>query len=242
MGRAKKIIEHALQKHPSLFAIASKIYYTINPSFQTLSPGAPEAIYQAFRMAKAMNPSRLGDYYEFGLFRGYTLWAAHEACKKLCLTRTHLYGFDSFQGLPPVEGIDRANAGFFASQFACSQASVVHNLTKRGVDWSQISLIEGFFHESLTEELKKKYPFQRVAVAFIDCDLYSSTKDVLSWLTSLVAENSVLLFDDWYSFGDNPALGQQKAFGEFLAKNPCYVAEPCMEFEDHGKAFILRMI
>jgi O-methyltransferase len=241
MGRAKKIIERALKKYPPLFATASKLYYAINSSFHTLSPGAPEAIYQALRIAKELNPSSLGDYYEFGLFRGYTLWAAHEACRKLGMIQTHLYGFDSFKGLPQVEGIDQANAGFFESQFACSKAVVVNNLTRHGVDWSRISLIEGFFHESLTGELKQKYPFKRVAVAFIDCDLYSSTKDVLSWLTSLVAEHSVLLFDDWYSFGASPEFGQQKAFREFLEKNPHYVAEPFIEFEDHGKSFILRM-
>lgn len=241
MARAKKIIEQVLKKYPPLFATVSKFYYAINSSFQTLSPGAPEAIYQAFRMAKELNPSRSGDYYEFGLFRGYTLWVAHEACRKLGMTQTHLYGFDSFKGLPPVDGIDQANAGFFESQFACPKAVVVTNLTRGRVDWSRISLIEGFFHESLTTELKKKHPFKRVAVAFIDCDLYSSTKDVLSWLTSLVAENSVLLFDDWYTFGTGPELGQQKAFREFLEKNPQYVAEPFVEFEDYGKSFILRM-
>jgi hypothetical protein len=238
--KTKAVIEQVLKHYPRLFAAGSKIYHSINSSFQTLSPGAPDAIYQSLKTANELNAGASGDYYEFGLFRGYTLWAAHEACKKLGMQETHLYGFDSFKGLPPVLGIDRTHAGFFESQFTCPKAVVIDNLTRRGVDWRRISLIEGFFHDSLTEELKHKYPFKTVAVAFIDCDLYSSTREVLNWLTSLLAENSILLFDDWYSCGASPKLGQPKAFREFLESNSNYSAEPIAEFEDHGKSFILR--
>ncbi len=236
----KKRIANALRGHPRLFAFFSKVYYQLDRSFRTLSPGAPDAIHRALARRREELVGEEGDYYEFGVFRGFTFLSAQRACGELGLERIRLYGFDSFDGLPEVEGIDRTNNQFFEGQFACSKDEVVRNLTEHGIDWSRATLIEGFFSDSLTEGLKEELPLREVGVAFIDCDLYSSTVEVLAWLESLLADGSILLFDDWYSFGVSPDLGQQKAFAEFLESHGEWVAEPFIEFEDHGKGFVLH--
>lgn len=228
-----------LQKNPRMFVLASKIYYELDRSFTTLSPGAPDAIRRALLKSRDEFVGDEGDYYEFGLFRGYTFWYAQQVCRELGMTATRFYGFDSFQGLPEVEGIDQANHQFFKGQFACSLEEVTRNLTKHGVDWSRTKLIEGFFSETLTEENKSRYPFRKINVAFIDCDLYSSTCEVLDWLGGLLSDGSILLFDDWFAFGSDGELGQPRAFGVFLEKNPRLRAEPFVEFADNGKGFIL---
>lgn len=240
MIKTKTAVERILRPYPLLFSWGSRLYYKLNRSFQTLSPGAPDAIFRALQVSKELNDGNVGDYYEFGLFRGYTYVATQDACRKLNITTTNFYGFDSFLGLPNVEGIDRANGQFFNGQFACRKEDVVTYLTSHGIDWSRSVLIEGFFKDSLSEDLKKKYPFKHVGVSFIDCDLYSSTCDVLTWLKDLVQENSILLFDDWYTFGRDPELGQPKAFTEFLAANPSLRAESFLEWDDHGRGFIIH--
>lgn len=191
-------------------------------------------------MVKERNCHNPGDYYEFGLFGGYTFWVAQQACHELRIMDTNFYGFDSFRGLPPIKGVDKTHNLFFEGQFSCSQKQLIKNLNKKGIDWSRTELIEGFFNESLTEDLKTRFPFKPVALAFVDCDLYSSTKDVLDWLNSLLRNGSILMFDDWRTFGDNPQLGQQRAFGEFLSKNPGVTVEPLWKFEKHGQAFMVR--
>jgi hypothetical protein len=236
----KKGVESALRGHPRLYAAFSKAYHKIHRSFRTLSPGAPDAIRRAFERSRQGLVGEDGDYYEFGVFRGFTFLSAQRSCDELGLAQVHFYGFDSFEGLPEVEGIDQTNNQFFEGQFACSKDEVVRNLTEHGIDWSRATLIEGFFSDSLTEEAKEQHPFRKAAVAFIDCDLYSSTVEVLDWLESILTDGSILLFDDWYSFGESPDLGQQKAFAEFVESHDEYVVEPFVEFEDHGKGFILR--
>jgi hypothetical protein len=236
----KKHVEAALRKHPRLFALASRAYYRLDRSFRSLSPGAPDAIRQALVETKEHLVGEDGDYYEFGLFRGYTFWFAQNACRELGIAKMHFYGFDSFGGLPPIEGVDLTNNQFFEGQFESSEEEVVRNLSKRGVDWSRTTLVEGFFSDSLTEELKRRHAFRQVSIAFIDCDLYSSTREVLVWLNGLLTDGSIILFDDWYSFGPSPELGQQRAFREFMRAHPEYVAEPLLEFADHGKGFVLR--
>lgn len=236
----KHYMERLLRRYPPAFRTASRAYYALNRGFSTLSPGAPGAIFQALQQASRQKGIDVGDYYEFGVFRGYTLWSAYQACRRLGLGATRFYGFDSFQGLPAPEETEETGGQFFAGQFACSKAEVTRHLTQRGIDWTRVELIEGFFDKTLTATLKGQRPFRPVAVALIDCDLYSSTRDVLAWLASLIQDESILLLDDWRAL-DDPSLGQQRAFGEFLAEHPKFRAEPFMTFEDHGTGFTVRL-
>ena len=238
--RLKKAVEYVLRDYPPLFRLASKLYHRSDNSFKTLSPGLPQALETAFQKAIELNPGQAGDYYEFGLYRGYALWKAQQICSQLGLRDTCFYGFDSFAGLPAVDGIDKSGNHFFEGQFACSQQEVVRHLDTHGVDWSKTVLVKGYFDKSLTRKLRRQYPFKKVAVALIDCDLYSSTRDVLAWSRDLFADGSILLFDDWYSYGDDPALGQQKALFEFLDANRDFDVEFLIDFLYHGKAFILH--
>lgn len=235
--RPKKLIEHALRRTPPLYRLASKIYHRMNGSFRTLSPGAPGAIHRAFELMR--EHGEVGDYYEFGVFRGYTFLSAQKSCDALGLTGTRFWGFDSFQGLPPVEGVDRAEGEFFQGQFACGKDEVVANLSQHGMDWSRAELIPGFFSDSLTPELKRRLPLRPASVVVLDCDLYSSTQEALDWMADLLAPRAVLLFDDWHSFGGAPDRGQPLAFREFLERHPRFRAEEGWEFTNNGKTFLL---
>lgn len=236
----KKRIEHVLRPYPAVYRWASKVYHTLNRSPAPLSSGAPAALSHAWGLATKQAAGDGGDYYEFGVYRGGTFAAAQQACRDLGIGTTHFYGFDSFQGLPPVEGIDETDGLFYEGQFSASKEAAVQNLSRQGIDWDRTTLIEGFFSESLTEATKRAHPFRRVGVALIDCDLYSSTQEVLNWLESYLVDGSILLFDDWESFGEDADLGQRRAFAEFLTENPDLGADELFSFEPYGKAFVLR--
>lgn len=238
-GVVKRRIARVLQISPVLFRISSKIYHRFDPSFRSVSEGASDALWQAFAHSLAGPIGDRGDYYEFGLFRGYTFWYAQQVCRELGLHRTRFYGFDSFAGLPQPRGIDRTGNRFYRGQFAASENEVIAHLRRQGVDWSRTVLIPGFFGESLTDELKQRYPFRPVNVALIDCDLYESTCQVLAWLESLLEDGSILLFDDWRSF-ESEELGQARALREFLRTRPGFEAEPLMRFPAHGQGFVLH--
>jgi O-methyltransferase len=238
--RPKKLIEMALRRTPPLYRLASKVYHRMNPSFRTLSPGAPGAIRRAFELVRDRSPEGLvGDYYEFGLFRGFTFLSAQRSCDELGLAATRFWGFDSFQGLPAVEGIDKAEGEFFEGQFACGKREVIDNLSRHGMDWSRAELIEGFFSDSLTKELKRRLPFRPAGVVVLDCDLYSSTQEALVWMSDLLGATTVLLFDDWQSFGGAEDRGQPLAFRELLAEHPELRAEEGWDFADNGRTFVV---
>lgn len=241
LGKLKATVGRVLKRSPRAYAAASRLLYRMDRSFRTLSPGTPEAIEAAWQASQRMHGDAVGDYYEFGVFRGFTLWRAEQSARRLGISRPHFWGFDSFRGLPQVSGTDAEDGIFFEGQFACSREEVLQHLGKNGADLSRITLIEGFFGESLTPQLKQTSDFRPVGVALIDCDLYSSTKEVLGWLEELLQDHSIVLFDDWKSFGEKDDRGQPLAFQEFL-QGGRWRAVPFMDFGDHGRGFVMERL
>ena len=160
--RFKSTIESILRFCPPLYRFGSRFYHRMNPEFKTLSPGAPQAIKNAFDLIKTdPDASQFeGDYYEFGLFRGGTFLATSQILKGNGQNAVHLYGFDSFEGLPAAEDVDTIDTRFFEGQFACSREEVVKNLEQHGMDMARATLIEGYYEDSLTPQLHDQYPFK----------------------------------------------------------------------------------
>ena len=228
-----------LKRSPRALATASRLLYSVDRRFRTLSPATPDAIHSAWVAARKLQGAAIGDYYEFGVFRGYTLLRSQQSARRLAIRDARFWGFDSFQGLPAVSGKDAEDGLFFEGQFSCSLEEVKKQLAAHGADMDRITLIEGYFSDSLTPRLRESHEFRPVGVALIDCDLYSSTREALEWLAGLLQENSILLFDDWKSFGEQPDRGQPLAFREMLAMER-WRSTPFMDFGRHGRAFILR--
>ena len=130
--RIKTIIEKALRRCPPAFRFGSLVYHTVNRSFRSASIEAPRAIERAMELAKDIRGETPGDYYEFGLFRGYTFLTAYQAAEGLGLNEMRFHGFDSFEGLPRLEADEGVDGRFFEGQFACSLEEVRDNLTSRG--------------------------------------------------------------------------------------------------------------
>ncbi len=209
-------------------------------AFFPLSNGGSTAIDVSLKQLKAHGT--VGDYYEFGLFRGFTLWHAQQAADRAEIATMRFFGFDSFQGLPKIEGNDRKAGIFISGDYRCTKDWVEKALTKHGFDWSRGALIEGFFDDSLTPALKAEHSMARAALVMVDCDLYQSTVPVLSFLADLLQDGTILLFDDWYCFGEDEGQGEPRAFREFLQDHPEWNAERFITFPTYGQAFIMERV
>lgn len=85
---------------------------------------------------------------------------------------------------------------------------------------ADVRIVPGFYDETLTADTKEQLSLQRAAIILIDCDLYESTVPVLEFITDLVDQGTILIFDDWYRFKGDPNKGEQRACNEWLQKNP----------------------
>lgn len=182
-----------------------------------------------------------GDYLEFGLAWGNSFVTAYHCAQYHNLTGMKFYGFDSFEGLPEISGVDaKGFREFEKGQFSYGAEVVKKYVKKKGMDLSKVELVPGFYDKSLNAETKKKLPLKKAAVVMIDCDLYESTVPVLDFITGYIQEGTVIIFDDWYSYRSDPNRGEQRAFREWLEKNPSLVAVEYQKYSMGGNSFIIR--
>jgi len=78
------------------------------------------AIVRAFNYQKNNNGPLSGHgYYEFGLFKGFSLWFAERISHDYVGSDFHSYGFDSFEGLPDTK-VDKLDLFWSKGEYAAS--------------------------------------------------------------------------------------------------------------------------
>jgi predicted O-methyltransferase YrrM len=180
-----------------------------------------------------------GDYLEFGVAYGSSMACMHEAQIQAGVSDMRLFGFDSFEGLPPEADHEEAH-GWFSGQIQSTQAFARKLLTRRGVDWSRTALIKGWFRDTLTEELRQEYDINHASVIMIDSDLYSSAVEVLAFCKPLMGRHTIILFDEWNAYGlASRNEGEKRAFDEFLARYPQFATEPLPSYNDNSAVFLV---
>ena len=158
----------------------------------------------------------LGNFYEFGTFKGSSLILMGNL-KRLYtinfpeLKNFELYSFDSFEGLPKNRN-DHKDSVWTEGEFFGSLEEVKRNIESYAL---HAEYIQGFYEDSLTKELAKKMSKYPPSIIHIDVDLYSSTLTVLKWLDNFALPMSIYIFDDIWAVGNHPDLGEQKAIHEY---------------------------
>jgi O-methyltransferase len=159
-----------------------------------------------------------GDIVECGVGAGKTLYmlAALTAHGK---NKRHLWGFDSFEGLPPPTPEDEPGSApqkIRGGMYAHSENEVRARLISYGVTNAQLkrrfTFVKGFFPETFP-----RYPGGPIALLHIDVDLYQSNRDCLEWFEPLVVPGGVIAFDEYR----NPAwVGATLAIDQYFGGSP----------------------
>ena len=221
--------------------LAHRLYYDHVHGFNAATRSTLEGLNLAFAKAADLDTLDKGDYYEFGLFKGFSFYWAYQTAADHDAKSLRFFGFDSFAGLPEVvDGPDATEDDFYQGQYSCSYELVRSQLDNRGIDWSRAVLVKGYYSESLTDNLREQHAMGPVVIALIDCDLYASTVDVLRFLGPLIGDRSILIFDDWNCYRRNDDKGQRRAFNEFLSGRPDTRAEPIFKYGTWGQGFLIR--
>lgn len=182
-----------------------------------------------------------GDYLEFGVWKGGTFTSAFHFARRYNLDAMRFYAFDSFEGLPEIKGLDAEGfKQFDKGQFLCSEKQFRSNIAGNGVDLDRVETVVGWFDKVLNNTTKGKLPLQKAAVIWIDCDLYESTVPILDFIVDYIQDGTIIIFDDWFCFKGNPNRGEQRAFREWLARNPQITASEFYKFGWGGDSFIIH--
>jgi hypothetical protein len=185
----------------------------------------------------------LGDYLEFGVYNGTSLTCVYRELRAFGLDSVRMFGFDSFQGLPPdahLEDEGRWRPGSCCSTLEFTTAV----LETEGVDLSRVTLIPGWFSETLNDGTIRRNEIKQASIIMIDCDLYSSAKEALTFCGPLIADHALVIFDEWspHRLEDNEDVGERRAFTEFLEEWGCFKAEPFGSYTRRAQAFLVSRI
>jgi hypothetical protein len=134
-----------------------------------------------------------------------------------------LHLFDSFKGLPrPDDPVDLQSPYVVSGRwkegtFTALTRDELLAMCSAAYEGSHIRIAAGWFSETLPAIPAGA----KFAMLHLDCDLYSSTVEVLDHLFghAHVAEGAILFFDDWNSNRSSPKLGQRKAWREMVEKH-----------------------
>ena len=184
-----------------------------------------------------------GHYLEFGVGAGRSAVAAIRAHRRYNpegIERFFL--FDSFQGLPKLEGPDAGGRVFEQGQFAYSEADVRAKLDLHGVwDERRVHLVPGFFEQSLPAFDLARLGGLPATVVHVDVDLYESTRTVLDFVFPHLRQGSIILFDDWNCFDASWRHGERAATREWITANRGVNLESYARYGFHGEAFLVHL-
>ncbi|MCX6790673.1 MAG: hypothetical protein NTV62_00565, partial [Candidatus Gribaldobacteria bacterium] len=175
-----------------------------------------------------------GYYFEFGSFGGNTMRKALDNFRWL-FDFTYV-AFDSFEGLPEIQSIDKQKI-WVKGKLMVAEQEFAQKMLHYGLPEDKFFTVKGFYDQSLTDELKQKLLPKKAAVIYIDCDLYASTIPVLEFIKDFLQKGTIIVIDDWNCFYGDPEKGERLAFRQFCEKYPNLRFEEFVQTNE-GKAFI----
>src|SRR5512139_2115800 len=158
-----------------------------------------------------------GDYAEFGSHGGRTFTLAYQESRKRSFN-CKLWAFDSFCGLPPQSLPEDQHPVWIEGTMKTSLEEFGALCRKNRIPESEYCTIAGFYEDTLSnvEPRAPRFPVD-ISLAYIDCDLYSSTRTVLKFLSGRLKHGMIVAFDDYFCYSRTALSGERKALIEYLS-------------------------
>jgi hypothetical protein len=179
-----------------------------------------------------------GDYAEFGCGGGTSMWLAWREIAANPVAR-HMWAFDPFAGMPKAEDQRDDPPTWMPDTVSMAVDDFCSVLTTRGVPQDAYTTVEGDFAESLPRLASDSEP-RDIALAYIACDVYSSTISALEFLRPRLKHGMILAFDDYYCWTDSDVSGERAALAEFAADHPEWNFHRYMSIDWDGVAFVVE--
>nr|WP_206765554.1 TylF/MycF family methyltransferase [Paenibacillus dendritiformis] len=146
-----------------------------------------------------------GDFIETGVWRGGACIFMRGFLKAYGITGRRVWVADSFEGLPPPDvekypvdaGLELHTVDFLK----VSMEEVARNFQKYDLLDSQVQFLKGWFKDTLPSA-----PIDKIAIARLDGDMYSSTMDSLTNLYPKVSPGGYIIIDDYAISNYAPAV------------------------------------
>ncbi len=203
------------------------------------------------------NNSIVGDYVEFGVYKGesvisslkirrdFNLWLksqyqSDEKWRRDFARNSPLNDPQIFHCLDTFEGMpfnDEGSISFMQGNFFTELSKVKAKIEKQNSEKINVKYYKGLFSETRIEFLKS-IKNRNIAIVNIDCDLEESTRDALCSINQNISIGTILLFDDYNCFNADNSKGQRKAFSDFQDKSE-FIFEKFFSYHFAGQSFLV---
>jgi O-methyltransferase len=134
------------------------------------------------------------------------------------------YLCDSFEGLPPAQGIDGVAARSWQANTSspdyydnCTASEEEARSAMAKSKAKDYTIVKGWFHETLPN-----FPQTPIALLRMDADWYESTKCILDNLACRVVRGGLVIIDDYYTWE-----GCTLAVNEYAAQHKWQIRQSC---------------
>ncbi len=189
-----------------------------------------EFFYNAFKALRFNGIE--GDYAEFGSWGGMTFTLAYGESRRHGHT-AKLWAFDSFQGLPSPRGAEDEHPEWRAGKMATNLEEFHAICVANGIPRDSYTVVPGFYEDTLPQRSPAEGPTD-IALAYVDCDLYSSSKTVLEFLRPRLKHGMIVAFDDYFCWSPTQPSGERKALLELVAEDDTWDWVPYVQYGWHG--------
>jgi O-methyltransferase len=178
-----------------------------------------------------------GDYAEFGSYGGTTFVLAHREARRHG-HEAHLWAFDSFQGLPPAREERDAHPEWREGKMATGLDDFRAICAANGIPHTAYTVVPGFYEETLSAADAPN----DIALAYVDCDLYSSATTVLEFLEPRLKHGMIVAFDDYFCWSSSQPSGERQALLDFMARGSRWNWLPYVQIGWSGASFALERV
>jgi macrocin-O-methyltransferase TylF-like protien len=162
-----------------------------------------------------------GDYFEFGCHRCRTFRMALTEARRHNLESMQFHAFDSFEGLPEPTN-DTSIEIWKRGALTTSEQDFMTMVRAHSIYVDRVKTIKGFYAESLTRFLQRKYvdSGRKISLVNVDCDLYESATPVFDFIDPLLQEGASIYLDDLFAgHKGHPRKGVARAFLEWQQRS-----------------------
>jgi len=194
------------QKFLRKFGLRIAKYYSTSTTYETFNT------YEHFLFISKLISRTNGAFVECGFGTGKSFSALSHLAQR---SEREIFGFDTFEGFPEPDPNDASSRNAKKGQWKVRTLNEAYRqVNSLGISDLKFELIKGPVEISVPAFAERKI---KIALLYIDLDLYSGYQSVLQNLYPLLASKGVICLDD---YGQPKWPGCQKAVDEFLLLNP----------------------
>lgn len=181
-----------------------------------------------------------GDYAEFGCWSATTFRMAY-ACLRRYRHAARLWAFDSFEGLPAQTGPEDEHRKWQPGAYRFSVDEFVRACDEQKIPAADYSIVKGFYETTIGDAPAGTAGLpDDICIAYVDCDLYSSTRTVLQFLEPRLKHGMIIALDDYYCWSSAAVAGNRMAMLELAQRCTKFHFAPYLSFGWNGMSFVVE--